>query len=142
VAVAEIQPRRKNRRRSDVPASGFGVNHPRTESLQTPRWREPDSNRRYRMAQPRFRGQPISPLLDHPLAEKSARTRTDSMTTPDASAGPMVRIRFPPAKSHERTGGRSPRGNPRYQTFESILRRVCELSPGALCCRRCRGSTS
>ena len=41
--------------------------------------------------------------LDHPLTEKSARTRTDSMTTPDASAGPMVRIRFPPAASLVRT---------------------------------------
>jgi hypothetical protein len=69
------------------------------EVCTTPRWREPDSNRRYRVTQPRFRGQPISPLLDHPLTEKSARTRTDSMTTPDASAGPMVRIRFPPAGS-------------------------------------------
>ena len=74
-----------------------------TEGLQTRRWREPDSNRRYRVTQPRFRGRPISPLLDHPLAEKSARTRTDSMTTQDASAGPMVRIRFPPAASRVRT---------------------------------------
>src|SRR5271156_2363236 len=58
-----------------------------TESLRTLRWREPDSNRRYRVTQPRFRGRPISPLLDHPLTEKSARTRTDNMTTPGRLRG-------------------------------------------------------
>ena len=43
-------------------------------SHPTRQWREPDSNRRSRVTQPRFRGRPISPLLDHPLTEKSART--------------------------------------------------------------------
>jgi hypothetical protein len=56
-------------------------------SLLTPRWRKPDSNRRYRVTQARFREGLMSPQLDSPLTEKSARTRTDTRTTTGAFRG-------------------------------------------------------
>jgi putative MFS transporter len=61
---------------------------------------------------PQYRGRTIVALICWLL--ESARTRTDSMTTPDASAGPMVRIRFPPASSQLRTQSRFKR--PREQS--------------------------
>src|SRR5271168_2516443 len=53
----------------------------------TRRWRKPDSNRRYRVTQARFREGLMSPPLDSSLTENSARTRTDTRTTTGAFRG-------------------------------------------------------
>jgi hypothetical protein len=65
------------------PRTHFSTVEAGTESLQTPRWRKPDSNRRYRVTQARFR----EGLMSLPLTEKSARTRTDTRTTTGAFRG-------------------------------------------------------
>jgi hypothetical protein len=58
-----------------------------TESSLTLSWRKPDSNRRYRVTRPRFRERLMSPPLDSPPTEKSARTRTETTATPGAFRG-------------------------------------------------------
>jgi hypothetical protein len=70
------------------------------------RWRKPDSNRRYRVTRSRFEERLMSPPLDSPAYGKlgtNFEPKPRERRVP--SAGPMVRIRFPPAGSHTRTHG-------------------------------------
>jgi hypothetical protein len=73
--------------RGAAAACGRAILAAGTEGLQTRRWREPDSNRRSRLTPSRSQGRLMSPLLDPPPTEKSARTRTDSTRTPGALRG-------------------------------------------------------
>jgi hypothetical protein len=68
-----------------------------TESSQTRRWRKADSNSWSR----RKRHGPSETCRIFPRAALPARSG------PNPSEGPIVRIRFPPAESHERTVGRA-----------------------------------
>jgi hypothetical protein len=54
---------------------------------QTPRWREPDSNRRYRVTRPRFEKGSCRHCLSPNQRIKSARTRTETTTPPGAFRG-------------------------------------------------------
>jgi hypothetical protein len=72
-------------------------------SQQTLRWREPDSNHRFRVTRPRFQDRLMSPLPDSPPTEIRREREPTPRGCRAPSAGPMVRIRLPPAKSRPRT---------------------------------------
>ena len=90
--------------RPEAPLSKiFGDQIERVRFARTLRWREMDSNYRFSITRPRFQDRLMSPLPDSPPTE----IRSEREPTPRGclapSAGPMVRILFPPAANRVRT---------------------------------------
>ena len=73
-------------------------------SHETRRWREPDSNHRFGVAQPRFQDRLTSLLADCPPTEARREREPTPRGCRAPSAGPMVRILFPPEKSLQTFG--------------------------------------
>jgi hypothetical protein len=72
-------------------------------SHRTPRWREQDSNHRFRVTRPRFQDRLMSPLPDSPPTEIRPEREPTPRGRRAPSGGPMVRILFPPAESHAKS---------------------------------------
>jgi len=108
-----------------------------TESLQTPRWREPDSNHRSRSCERSlgyYRRGDAGPISCTGSLSKGRLTRRrwsaagPLSTVVSFSVGPMVRTRFPPGESQQQTGGCNRGDAP--QTVELAKVNVQKLAAG------------
>ena len=77
----------------------FGDPIERVRFARTLRWREPDSNYRFSITRPRFQDRLMSPLPDSPPTEIRSEREPTPRGCRAPSAGPMIRILFPPAAS-------------------------------------------